>query len=815
MSVTTAVNPLSGPDNRYLTNLVGVTTMERTTTSEDAATVTDVLPNSNYVALAVGDNLLTDTADYDLASPDTNESTEVYFKAGQATKIMRRETADGGVAYYWAGNSLSSEFDQRGVWQDVLRNILLEELQTDVSWMEFSSPTHSITQEAVTVTLTLNDDGLLEQGTTNRAVVLLKGNYPGEEDRYLSVVLSVEIPDIEVKSSTGVTNWLGQFIQGNGSTTSSIFQVIWAGNDGKISVPTASGQTTGDDVLLATLESASEFGRFGKGYESMPDFGLFDEIFKHELIPTTPSRLIYVRAWDSEAPESAVAYGDSSTYEILNEVGESRDFGSWCVDQVLGYPARIGAAPDIDGDSIPDGWCVEYGRIARQPMVALESKGTMLSTFGSYGLGAGQFYWPTRLFLSDSFIFVLDSRNNRVQVWTRFESAYVSSYTPAVAFAQPYGMGKDPRSGISRFAVADSENNSIRLFDFNDTSGAITEDFSFGTGGAGNGEFNNPQGVAIGLLGHIFVADTDNHRIQVFSATGAHIRNIGEYGDTSGKLKTPKGICIDSDGIVWVADTDNNRIQAFTSSGTVLYELGSYGTNTSQFIKPTDVQMGPQGRIFVSDRSNHRVQVFTRSGSTFTHVLTFGSQGAGDGQLAFPFGLMPVTTSSVVYVADTLNNRIQKFDTIIDADGDGMDDIWEWSRFGDLSHTATGDNDSDGAFNIAEYRLNLNPLNQDSDGDDWSDGLELAIGYDPNSPQYDRFRVTKIAQDATGMRIRFIVESNQVYALQVNTNLMDYTNWTNAPATVITTSVDTIITYTNVTPSLNAIKHFRAVRLEE
>jgi hypothetical protein len=72
-----------------------------------------------------------------------------------------------------------------------------------------------------------------------------------------------------------------------------------------------------------------------------------------------------------------------------------------------------------------------------------------------------------------------------------------------------------------------------------------------------------------------------------------------------------------------------------------------------------------------------------------------------------------------------------------DLDGDGLPDEWEMDTFGDLSHTASGDDDiggPDGLTNLEEYQLRTDPLDRDTDDDGMSDGDEVAVGRDPLDP---------------------------------------------------------------------------------
>ena len=57
----------------------------------------------------------------------------------------------------------------------------------------------------------------------------------------------------------------------------------------------------------------------------------------------------------------------------------------------------------------------------------------------------------------------------------------------------------------------------------------------WGTAGSGDGEFQNPQDVAIDSLGNLYVTDTNNHRIQKFDNNGQFIIEWGTFGSNHGR----------------------------------------------------------------------------------------------------------------------------------------------------------------------------------------------------------------------------------------------------------------------------------------
>ena len=300
-------------------------------------------------------------------------------------------------------------------------------------------------------------------------------------------------------------------------------------------------------------------------------------------------------------------------------------------------------------------------------------KGEFQGRWGSLGKGDGQFEAPSGIAVDGSgSVYVVDARNSRVQVFGptgEFLSKWGSKGSGDGQFSKPKAIAVDTSGKVY---VADTENRRVQVF-----SGAGEFLAKWGSFGSGDGQFSIPSGIAVDVSGNVYVADTFDNRLQVFNTDGDFLGKWGSEGIGDGQFSKPEAIAVDGSGNVYVADTGNSRVQVFTAAGEFIGKWGSMGSADGQFRNPLDIAVAGSGTVYVADKSNQRVQAFQVDLRQATAaaprasapvpladnvrlVTKWGAESSGDGQVTRPKGIA-VDGSGNVYVADTLNDRVQVF----------------------------------------------------------------------------------------------------------------------------------------------------------
>ena len=152
----------------------------------------------------------------------------------------------------------------------------------------------------------------------------------------------------------------------------------------------------------------------------------------------------------------------------------------------------------------------------------------------------------------------------------------------------------------------------------------------------------------------ILVADSGNHRLQAFDATGAFVTAFGGPGSGPGQLNDPQGVAVDAAGRVIVADRGNNRLQLLGFDGAAFSFIRSIAAG---FAGPTGVAAYWDGRIIVADTGHNLVKVLIPQGDNYVVAEIPAPNDGHIGPFAAPAGVAVEAGGNIV-VADTANRRV-------------------------------------------------------------------------------------------------------------------------------------------------------------
>ena len=201
--------------------------------------------------------------------------------------------------------------------------------------------------------------------------------------------------------------------------------------------------------------------------------------------------------------------------------------------------------------------------------------------------------------------------------------------------------------------VADTNNNRVQKF-----SSAGTALGVYGKQGkapeGGSPRFLGPTAVAVDVQGNIYVADTFNSRIEKLSPSGAFVWQTPLGGQ-------PRGVAVDAQGNVYATSYYNQQVRKFDSAGKLITLWGGRGRTNGLFLGPAAIAVDKSGRVYVADTGNSRVSIFSLlPDGSYGYSGQFGGAGGAAGQFS-ALGGIAVAQDDTVYAVDTGGHRVQKF----------------------------------------------------------------------------------------------------------------------------------------------------------
>ncbi len=168
--------------------------------------------------------------------------------------------------------------------------------------------------------------------------------------------------------------------------------------------------------------------------------------------------------------------------------------------------------------------------------------------------------------------------------------------------------------------------------------------------------FNMPTGLAISPKGNVFVSDGyGNKRVHKFSPDGELVKSWGSSGAGPGEFALVHSIAVDKNSRVLICDRENNRIQIFDDEGNYLHQW-------TDLHLPGDVWVQDDVVYVVEQSSEGGVSIWTLEGELITRW--YAHRGPGKGTLVSGHGIC-VDSEGSIYVAElSPAERVQKFQKI-------------------------------------------------------------------------------------------------------------------------------------------------------
>lgn len=198
------------------------------------------------------------------------------------------------------------------------------------------------------------------------------------------------------------------------------------------------------------------------------------------------------------------------------------------------------------------------------------------------------------------------------------------------------------RDGVGNIYMADTYNNRVVKVDPGNhvtiIAGTGTAGFSGDGASAKLAQLNKPSGLALDLVGNIYVSDTENNRVRRIRPDGVIQTVVGDgtpgySGDggpgNSARVNRPQGIAISASGDIYVADYENAHIRVVSADG----KIRTFAAQADPIPSPIALAINDQGEVLCS---SHRGDAVYRVTSTGVSMIVAPTTAVGHVDLSFP-----------------------------------------------------------------------------------------------------------------------------------------------------------------------------------
>ncbi|MBI4655414.1 MAG: Ig-like domain-containing protein [Elusimicrobia bacterium] len=225
-------------------------------------------------------------------------------------------------------------------------------------------------------------------------------------------------------------------------------------------------------------------------------------------------------------------------------------------------------------------------------------------------------------------LWVADRNNDRV---LKFSSTGAYITTLNAQLNKPHGLAIDKSGNLF---VADRNNNEIKKFN---PDGQLLLTINTGL----EIDFNKPQGaIAVDELNQVYITDRNNDRVLIYDSSGNFIRQfpaatsstpqveVPTYG-VANQFNKPDGIFTNALAYVYVADSNNSRIQKFDPYGNTVLVFNKGLNETENLNHPSGVAIDSEGNLFVVDSNNSKVKKYGAEGEL---IIVASGEWSVDGE---------------------------------------------------------------------------------------------------------------------------------------------------------------------------------------
>ncbi|HHC73114.1 MAG TPA: hypothetical protein ENK54_09480 [Thiotrichales bacterium] len=240
-----------------------------------------------------------------------------------------------------------------------------------------------------------------------------------------------------------------------------------------------------------------------------------------------------------------------------------------------------------------------------------------------FGGGGGAMRKPINIVIDeDGNKYITDTQREQVLVFDR-EERFLRAFGEEGQFKPG-----DVEIVDNRLFVSDLAHHNIQVLD--KETGELL--YKFGSVGAEPGFLMYPTNLAVGPDNRLYISDTGNFRLDVYTLEGDYIRSYGGLGRALGQFARPKGVTVDRDGRIHVVDAAFQTIQMFAPDGHLLLFYGEPGNEPGQLNLPTDVEI---------DYENAGVfQSYAAPGFQLEYVILVANQFGPNKITVYGFGRM-------------------------------------------------------------------------------------------------------------------------------------------------------------------------------